>query len=150
MRGWLLDTNVVAELARQNGDPAVTGWSDDQPEECLYLSILTLGEYDKGLANLPADAPGRGRIEAAVAALEVRFAGRILSLEDTIVRRWSRISGRIKRGTGRSPPVVDTLLAATAIEHDLHLATRNVKDVADSGASIFNPWTDDPARYPIT
>ena len=149
MRGWLLDTNVVAELARQNGDPGVAAWSDDQPEECLYLSILTLGEYDKGLANLPPDAPGRGRIEAAVAALEVRFAGRILSLEDKIVRRWGRISGQIKSRTGRSPPVVDTLLAATAIEHDLHLATRNVKDVADTGASVFNPWTDDPARYPI-
>lgn len=59
------------------------------------------------------------------------------------------ISGTTKRLTRHSPPVVDTLFAATALEHDLYLATRNVADVRGSGASIFDPWHDDPADFPL-
>ncbi len=66
-----------------------------------------------------------------------------------VVRRWGRISGWVKLTTGRSSPVIDTLLAATAIENDLRLVTRNVRDVAETGASVFNPWEDDPARFEI-
>ncbi|HTC12235.1 MAG TPA: hypothetical protein VK726_26025 [Acetobacteraceae bacterium] len=75
-----------------------------------------------------------------MAALEVRFAGRILSLTDPIVRRWGAIIGAVKRKTGHVPPVVDTLLGAPAIEHDLGLITRNVRDVRLSGAMVLNPW----------
>ncbi len=149
MRGWLLDTNVVAELAGRKCNPSVAAWAEAEPEECIFISVLTLAEYDKGVANLPAEAPNRARIEAAVAALEARFFGRILPLSDGVVRRWGRISGQVKLTTGRSPPVIDTLLAATAIENDLHLVTRNVRDVAEAGASVFNPWEDDPARFEI-
>ncbi len=145
MKGWLLDTNVVAELARRTPDPRVTAWAGSVEETALYISVLVLAEYDKGIAAVPAHAPERLRYEADVAALEARFAGRVLTLTNAIVRRWGRVSGTIKRTTGLSPPVVDTLMAATAIEHDLYLATRNVKDVADSGARVFNPWIDGPA-----
>jgi predicted nucleic acid-binding protein len=82
-------------------------------------------------------------------ALETRFAGRVLSVSDQIVLRWGAISGEVKRLTGHSPSVIDTLLAATAIEHDLYLATSNVADVANSGASVFNPWKDDPKQFAI-
>ena len=149
MRGWLLDTNVVAELAGRKCDPSVAAWAEAEPEECIFISVLTLAEYDKGVAMLPAEAPNRARIEASVAALEARFLARILPLSDNAVRRWGRISGWVKLRTGRSPPVIDTLLAATAIENDLHLVTRNVRDVAETGASVFNPWEDDPARFAI-
>ncbi|MFQ5774729.1 MAG: type II toxin-antitoxin system VapC family toxin [Kiloniellaceae bacterium] len=149
MTGWLLDTNIVSELARPAGNARVVAWAEAQPEERFYISVLTLAEYDKGIANLPSEAPNRPRLEAAVAALEVRFAGRVLALSDHVVRRWGRISGTVKLKIGRSPPVIDTLLAATAIEHDLHLATPNVRGVAESGASVFNPWEDDPARFKI-
>jgi predicted nucleic acid-binding protein len=149
VRGWLLDTNVLAELARPNGNDQVVAWADAQPEQTLFISVLNLAEYDKGIANLPDDAPNRGRLEAAVTALELRFRGRVLSLSDAIVRRWGRLSGRVKRTTGQSPPVIDTLLAATAIQNDLHLVTRNVKDFSDSGASVFNPWRDDPSLFRI-
>jgi hypothetical protein len=66
------------------------------------------------------------------------------------VRRWGVISGTAKRLTGRSPPVIDTLFAATALEHNLYLATRNVGDVRTSGAQIFDPWNDDPTQFPLT
>lgn len=149
MIGWLLDTNVVAELANPHGTARVHAWAAAQDERCLHLSILTLGEYEKGLHNLPEDNAIRPRIEAALAALEVRFAGRLLPMSDAAVRRWGAVSGAVKRATGQTPPVIDTMLAATALEHDLYLVTRNVRDVQHSGAAVFNPWTDDPAACPV-
>jgi hypothetical protein len=140
MNGWLLDTNVVAELTRPNGATRVLDWARRQDEERLFLSILTHGEYDKGLGNLSPDSPRYPRVAATVAAVEARFSGRILSLTESIVRRWGAISGLTKRRTGQSPPVVDTMLAATAIEHNLCLVTRNVRDVRFSGAMLLNPW----------
>ena len=145
MIGWLLDTNVLAELANPHGAARVHAWAAAQDEPRLYLSILTLSEYEKGLYNLPKDSTIRPRIEAALAALDARFAGWLLPVGDAVVRRWGAISGDIKRATGQSPPVIDTVLAATALEHDLYLATRNVRDVQHSGVAVFNPWTDDPA-----
>jgi len=143
--GWLLDTNVVAELARPGCDAKVAAWANRAPEERLYISILTLAEYDQGIEKLQPGATAGARLAAAVAALEARFRGRVLSLNDNTVRRWGRISGRVARDAGRPPPVIDMLLAAQAIEHDLYLATRNVRDVRDSGAALFDPWRDDPA-----
>ncbi len=143
MNGWLLDTNVIAELANPHGSKRVHRWAAAQDERLLFLSILTLGEYDQGLHNLPPDSTRRQGIAAAIVALEARFADRILQLTDPIVRRWGTISGLVKRQTGHPPPVIDTLLAATAVEHDLCLATRNVCDVRNSGATYLNPWESD-------
>jgi predicted nucleic acid-binding protein len=141
MSGWLLDTNVVASLIAVNGAPSVKAWANDQAEDRMWLSVLTLAEYDKGIAKLPADDPARARYTSARDALEDRFTGRILPLTNSIVRRWGAIAGRIQRDTGHPPPVIDTLFAATAIEHGLCLVTRNVKDVAGAGSEILNPWS---------
>jgi len=148
--GWLLDTTVISELARAECTPSVAAWARAQTEDRLFISVLSLGEYDKGVNKLPVESPLRTRLEAAVTALEARFAGRVVSLDDAVVRRWGRISGAVQQATGQAPPVIDTLLAATAIEHDLYLATRNVKDVRASGAAIFNPWNDDPAAFALS
>lgn len=150
MRGWLLDTNVVAALINPQGAPSVKAWATSQDEETFHLSILTLAEYDKGIHNLPSDHPDRPRYIASRDALADRFADRVLSLRDDTVRLWGRISGEVKRETGHPPPVIDTLLATTAIEHDLYLVTRNVKDTRHSGAAIFDPWADDPAGFPLS
>ncbi|TIU13762.1 MAG: type II toxin-antitoxin system VapC family toxin, partial [Mesorhizobium sp.] len=83
-------------------------------------------------------------------ALAERFGHRVLSLEDEVVRRWGRISGAGKRASGHAPPVIDTLLASTAIEHDLYLVTRNVKDTRPSGAVVFDPWNDDVEKFPLS
>lgn len=150
MIGWLLDTNVIAALINPNGAPSVKRWAAGQDEDRFFISILTLAEYDKGIENLPPDDENRYRYAAARDALEDRFAGRTLSVSDAIVRRWGAISGRVKQATGHAPPVIDTLFAATGIEHNLYLATRNVKDIRPSGAAIFDPWQDDPERFPLS
>jgi hypothetical protein len=140
LRGWLLDTNVVASLTSPNGAPSVRAWAAAQDEARLFISILTLAEFDKGIHNLPAADPARHRYAAALAALEDRFTGRILSVSDAVVRRWGALSGAIRRDTGHPPLVIDTLLAATAIEHGLCLVTRNVRDVERTGAELLDPW----------
>jgi toxin FitB len=145
--GWLLDTNVIAALINPKGAPSVKSWATTQSEDMLFMSILTLSEYDKGIHNLPVEHAERSRYIAARDALEARFQGRILSVDDNIVRQWGNISGSVKRRTGHSPSVIDTLLAATAIQNELFLVTRNTKDVQHSGAAIFNPWDDDPSEF---
>jgi predicted nucleic acid-binding protein len=131
-------------LAKPHGSAGVQGWAAAQDEALLFVSVLTLGEYDKGLNNLPPDSPLRLHIAASITALEVRFAGRVLLLNNAIVRLWGAVSGAVKRQSGQTPPVIDTLLAATAIEHDLCLVTRNVRDVRHSGAMLLDPWMDGP------
>jgi predicted nucleic acid-binding protein len=107
LSGWLLDTNVVFEITRRNGDAPVLSWAAGRPEQQLYVSVLTLGEHDKaihspahGLSPPPQD---RGRSER----VRGRFARRILSVSDPVVRRRGRISGEIPLATGRAPEVID-------------------------------------------
>lgn len=140
MKGWLLDTNVIASLIAANGAPSVKAWAAARDEDRLFLSVLTLAEYDKGIAKLADNDPARARYIAARDALETRFANRLLPVSDAVVRRWGMLAGRIHRDTGHPPPVIDTLLAASALDADLTLVTRNVKDVAATGASVLNPW----------
>ena len=150
MIGWLLDTNVISTIINPSGAPTVKAWATAQDENRLFLSVLTLGEYDKGIHNVPDDHPERPRFIAARDRLAARFSDRTLSISDAVVRRWGVISGTTKRLTQHSPPVIDTLFAATALEHDLCLVTRNVRDMRASGAPIFDPWDDDPARFPLS
>mgnify|MGYP001171439960 CR=1 FL=1 len=150
MKGWLLGTNVVAALINPQGAPSVKTWAAAQDEDAFHISVLTLAEYDKGIHNLPDDDVDRPRYIAAHAALAERFGRRVLPLDDDIVRRWGRISGEVKRASGHAPPVIDTMLAATAIEYDFYLVTRNVKDTRLTGAIVFDPWNDEPDRFPLS
>ena len=149
MIGWLLDTNVIAEIISQGGSQRVKAWAAGRDEATLHLSILSIGEYEKGIANLRDDDPRRPGFMTLRDSLVERFGERLLPVSDPVVRRWGVISGHVRRETGHPPPVIDTLLAATAVEHDLYLATRNVRDVRVSGAALFNPWEDDLAGAPI-
>ncbi len=149
MIGWLLDTNVIASLAARDGAPNVKAWADTQNEQRFYLSVLSLAEYDKGVHQLGDDDPRRARYAAQRDAIEMRFRRRILPISNAVVRRWGAISGRVRRDTGHPPPVIDTLLAATALESGLYLVTRNRRDVTSSGAAVFNPWEDDAQNFPV-
>jgi len=144
LKGWLLDTNVIASLSAIGGAPSVKAWARGRPEGDLYLSILTLAEYDKAVAQLPDGDPRRATYARVRDAIEGRFGRRILPLDSAIVRRWGQLSGRVRRDVGHPPPVINTLLAATAIEHELCLVTRDTRDVRHAGADLFNPWEATP------
>lgn len=138
MSGFLLDTNVISELVRPAPEVKVRAWVAATDESLLYLSVLTLGEIRKGFAALK-DVSRRVRLEAWLDSdLVVRFAGRILTIDQAVADRWGRLCAKAEP---RSPlPMIDGLLAATALHHNLTLVTRNTKDVEVTGATLFNPW----------
>lgn len=139
MSGFLLDTNVISELVRVRPDALVTTWVEETDEDLLYLSVLTLGEIRRGISLL-RDAARRVRLEAWLAGdVVVRFQSRILPVSQQVADRWGRLSANAS-AEGLPLSVADGLLAATALQHNLVLVTRNTKDVLPTGVPLFNPW----------
>lgn len=139
MSGFLLDTNVISELVKVKPEPRVTAWIENIDESLLYLSVLTLGEIRKGITSL-RDGARRVSLEAWLDRdLVLRFSDRILSIDLVVADRWGRIAG--SASARKAPlPVIDGLLAATALHYDLTLVTRNIADINGSGVAVFNPW----------
>ncbi len=139
MNAFLLDTNILSELIKPKPEVKVTTWIDAIEEEQLLLSVLTLGEIRKGIMLLPRSAR-RTNLETWLRSeLPLRFSHRILDIDQEVADRWGVVSGSAM-ATGKPVAVVDGLLAATALHHNLTLATRNTKDFAATGVSLFNPW----------
>ena len=138
---FLLDTCLISELVKKAPESRVLAWLDRQDETSLYLSALTLGELHKGIGKLPV-SPRRGKLQRWVDNdLAERFAGRILPLDLTVSCAWGDLQGMAERG-GTRLPVMDSLLAATALVHGLTVATRNTVDLVRCQAAVFNPWED--------
>jgi predicted nucleic acid-binding protein len=139
--GFLLDTNIVSELVKPKPEPRVTAWIDSTDETLLYLSVLTLGEIRKDIGLL-RDASRRVVLESWLDSdLILRFVERILPIDRAVADRWGRLTA--EAAVAKSPlPVIDGLLAATALDQNLTLVTRNTKDIAVTGVPVFNPWTD--------
>ena len=139
MSGFLLDTNVISELVRPRPNHGVTSWIESTDESLLYISVLTLGEIRKGITLL-ADRRRRASLESWLDHdLIVRFSGRILPIDQPVTDRWGRMSAVAKR-TGHPLPVIDGLLAATAIHVDMTLVSRDESYSAIPGLALFNPW----------
>jgi predicted nucleic acid-binding protein len=139
MSGFLLDTNVLSELIKPKPDAKVVQWIEGTNESTLFLSVLTLGEIRNGIARLPSGAR-RGRLESWLRVdLRGRFQDRILPINEAIADRWGAISA-VAAAQGKPLPVIDGLLAATALHHDLMVVTRNGSDAAATGVAILNPW----------
>lgn len=133
--GFLLDTNIVSEFTKPQPFLPVFEWLKNTNEELLFLSVLTLGEIRKGIDRL--DNPARRiALESWLEGdLRVRFAGRILPVDEPVADRWGRIAAQ-----GRTLAIVDGLLAATALHYNLTMVTRNAKDMISTGCAAFNPW----------
>jgi predicted nucleic acid-binding protein len=137
--GFLLDTNVISELLKPRPEPRVIEWMDATDERFLYLSVLTIGELRKGITLLSS---GRRRMSLEMwldRDLTFRFSRRVLPVDLAVADRWGRISGSEAR---RSPlPVIDGLLAATAVQYDLIFVSRDNEPAARCGVEVFDPWT---------
>ena len=132
MSGFLLDTNCVSELVRVKPEPRVLEWMEAAEETLLHLSVLTLGDLRNGLAVLP-QGRRRTRLEAWLEVdLRSRFSGRILPVDAAVADRWGLLAARARR-SGATLPIVDGLLAATALHHNLTMVSRNVSDFAEIG-----------------
>ncbi|HEX6718217.1 MAG TPA: type II toxin-antitoxin system VapC family toxin [Pyrinomonadaceae bacterium] len=139
MSGFLLDTNVISELVKPRPDANVTAWIEGTDESLLYLSVLTLGEIRRGIAVLP-QSRRRTSLEAWLEKdLRTRFEERILAIDQEVADRWGLLTAAARNG-GIVLPVIDGLLAATALEHNLTLVTRDTGQVPSMGVAVFNPW----------
>ena len=139
MSGYLLDTNCISELVRVKPQPSVMAWMEAADESLLYLSVLTLGEIRKGLASL---AQGRRRTSLETwleVELLARFAGRILPIDAGVADRWGLLTAGAKR-QGKTISVIDGLLAATALHHNLAIVSRNVSDFTNAEVQVLDPW----------
>jgi len=137
--GFLLDTNVISELIKPLPEANVTTWIERIDESLLYLSVLTLGEIRRGIAVLP-QSRRRAILEAWLdKELRARFEDRILAIDLEVADRWGLLTAAA-RTNGIVLPVIDGLLAATALEHNLTLVTRDTGQIPSMGVAVFNPW----------
>jgi predicted nucleic acid-binding protein len=137
---WLLDTCVLSEYAKKSPASEVIAWLDDQDEASLFISVISLGEIEKGILKLRTGDPRRSqKLTAWLGKVEQRFAGRILPLDTTAFHVWAQIAAHAE-AAGQPVPVMDSLLMATAQCHGLTVVTRNVQDFA-LYPQVFNPWT---------
>ncbi len=136
---WLLDTCVVLELARPRPKASVVSWVLERDEDELFLSVITIGELEKGIARLP-DSPRRVTLERWVRReLAERFPDRLLAVDAGVAARWGALVGA-SEARGQPLPVIDSLIAATGLQHDLTVVTRNTDDLERCGARCFDPW----------
>lgn len=135
--GFLLDTNVASEFAKPAPNPRVVAWIEARNEH--HLSVITIGELRKGFSLLP-ESKRRIHLQQWFQSFLIPLAaGRILPVTQIIGERWGVLSAR-RQLQGSPLSMADGLIAATALEHNLTLVTRNVKDFAALGVTILNPW----------
>lgn len=138
MSGFLLDTNVVSEMVKPKPHAGVMQWISGADESLLYFSVVTLGEIRKGITSrLGPDR--KTQLESWLREMVHRFSDRILPVDMAVADRWGRLSGTCK-AKGVTLPVIDGLLAATALQYDLTFVTRNVGDVQHTGVDLLDPW----------
>lgn len=134
---YLLDTNVISEMRKTKPDPNVTSWLASIPKQDLHISVLTIGEIRKGIEKVTSRTKYRDLSRWLEDELQEWFHARIIGIGSEVSNRW----GRLCAETPRPLPAIDSLIAASALAHDMTLVTRNVKDFEDvSYLKILNPW----------
>lgn len=138
MNRYLLDTCVFAEYSRPRPNDRVIDWVDSLDQDLQFISVLSIGEMEKGIARLPSSKRRRS-LETVLDGIITNFDRRILELDIPILRRWGKMIGALEL-MGRVLPVADSLIAATALEHDLAIVTQNTRDFMDTKAKVLNIW----------
>ena len=136
---YLVDTCVLSEVVRPRPNRTVLAWMESCDEDALYLSVLALGEIQRGIEKLD---PGKRRNALQTwldRDLRNRFAGRILDIDAEVAVTWARVQASLEKA-GTPLPAIDGLLCATALTHNLTVVTRNTGDFQPSGVGTYNPW----------
>ncbi len=136
---YLLDTCVISELAKTSPDDNVFSWVRSCPEEQLFLSVLTIGELQKGISKLRT---GKKRLELQLwvdEELAARFAGRLIPIDFSVAQKWGEMQAKAEK-QGLPIPAIDGLIAASGLAYNMTVVTRNVQDMTPSGVQLINPW----------
>ncbi len=139
---YLIDTNIISEVRKgARCDPHVSAWYASIADEDIFLSTLVLGEIRRGIELARnRDAGKAAALDRWLISVEAAFDGRVLGIDNAVSDQWGRMCAI------RSMPVIDGLLAATALTHGLTLVTRNERDVAGLGATVLNPFKGAASR----
>jgi predicted nucleic acid-binding protein len=133
---FLLDTNVISELAKKRPNSKVIAWLGSVPSPDLFLSVITLGEIRKGIEKKRAASPqDAARLEAWFTTLVLHYRSRVLAFDQDSADQWGRVMARHP-----TVPVEDGQLVATALQHHLTFATRNVRHIAATGVAFVDPF----------
>lgn len=133
---YLLDTNIISETVRSSPNKKLLAWLEQLPGEALFVSVLTLGEIRKGVEAL-SDQKKREKLRLWLEhELPIWFEGRVLQVDIAVADRWGRLLAEVARPV----PSIDSLIAATALHHELRLVTRNAKDFDYPGLEVINPF----------
>ncbi len=136
---YLLDTNVISELVASQPHQPVLEWLDSLDPHSVYLSVITIGEIQRGIEKLPPSNRRQELREWLNDQLLIRFAGQILAIDVGVMLVWGTLIADVER-LGRPLPAIDSLIAALALHHHCTLVTRNEKDFQDTGVALLNPW----------
>ncbi len=134
---YLIDTNVISETRRKAPNPDVVAWIERAAPDSLLISALSLGEIAKGAESLlRRDPVAANSLYAWLETIQANFADRVLGIDGDVTMAWGRLCAH------RPLPVIDGLLAATALVRGLTLVTRNAADFTGTGVILLNPWLD--------
>jgi toxin FitB len=136
---YLLDICVLSEFTRRNPEEKVVRWVDSIDEEQLFLSAITIGEIQRGIERLPESHRKTELLVWLNTGLIERFGQRILPLETQTMFLWGSLAARLENA-GQPMAVMDSLIAATALQNNLIIVTRNTPDFLTCGAQLVNPW----------
>lgn len=133
---FLLDTVIVSELRKKTPDAGVVRWVSAQQENDLYLSVITLGEIERGIEKRRKSDPAfAGDLVTWLESLTHFYADRILAITPAIARRWGRLSVQLGHDGA------DVLIASTALTHGLTVISRNVNHFDPTGVAVLNPFS---------
>ena len=136
---YLLDTNVVSEWTKPRPNPRVIDWLKEVDEDEVFLSVCTLAELRYGIAQMPAGRK-RERLDGWLTNdILLRFEGRVIPVDTAVAEAWGWITARAK-SAGRRIDVMDGLIAATSVIHQMTVVTRDVSDFRAAGARTLSPW----------
>jgi len=135
----LLDTCVISELVAKKQNPQVVDFVDALDDDDIYLSVITIGEITKGIEKLTASRRKQELHDWLKDDLLARFQGKILPFDTEVILTWGALTARLDTG-GQKMPAIDSLIAATALAHEMTLVTRNVDDFEAAGIKMVNPW----------